>query len=153
MDALPWLLLLGDVFAMALSPVPSTNTDLMALRDMAQAFDGLIVDAGPRGPLHDGERLRSWARALDVFEHAGKPVVLAVDGVCPEDIEVATLERLGVLDEASAVGGGQGGEEPEADVALHHLAGAFEGVAAMVEGLKSLDPAKVSLAKDMGRVL
>ena len=78
---------------------PCSGTNELALRDVVSCFDGLIVDAGPRGPLHDGEvRNARAARILDAFEAAGKPVVLAVDGACPADIEVATLARLGLLD-------------------------------------------------------
>ena len=53
-----------------------------------RAFDGLIVDASPRGPLHDGDSSNERAMwLLDAFEASGKPVALAVDGVCDETIE------------------------------------------------------------------
>ena len=52
-----------------------------------RAFDGLIVDASPRGPLHDGDQSNERAMwLLDAFEASGKPVALAVDGVCDEAI-------------------------------------------------------------------
>ena len=35
---------------------------------------------------------------LDAFEASGKPVALAVDGVCDEAIEHQTLTRIGVCD-------------------------------------------------------
>ena len=39
------------------------------------AFDGLIVDASPRGPLHDGDQSNERAMwLLDAFEASGKPV-------------------------------------------------------------------------------
>ena len=64
-----------------------------------RAFDGMIVDASPRGPLHDGDDANERALwLLDAFEAAGKPVVLAVDGVCDEAIDQQTLTKVGVLD-------------------------------------------------------
>ncbi|CAH0364829.1 unnamed protein product [Pelagomonas calceolata] len=64
-----------------------------------RAFDGLIVDASPRGPLHDGDASNEKAMwLLDAFEASGKPVALAVDGVCDEAIEHQTLTRIGVCD-------------------------------------------------------
>ena len=97
---------LATFFAFLLAPISAlslrTQTPTgFSLKNLVAAYDGIIVDAGPRGPLHDGERLDPrGTKLLDLMEAVGKPVVFAVDGVCPEDIERGTLERLGLLDPA-----------------------------------------------------
>ena len=49
--------------------------------------------------MHDGDQSNERAMwLLDAFEASGKPVALAVDGVCDEAIEHQTLTRIGVCD-------------------------------------------------------
>lgn len=75
------------------------NFHALPRNHLYHAFDGLIVDASPRGPLHDGDDANERALwLLDAFEAVGKPVVLAVDGVCDEAIDQQTLTKVGVLD-------------------------------------------------------
>ena len=96
-------LLLAAVLVAPLRALTSTTQTPMtdfSLKNLVAAYDGIIIDAGPHGPLHDGERLKKGTKLLDLMEAVGKPVVFAVDGVCPEDIERETLERLGLLDAA-----------------------------------------------------
>ena len=99
----PLRLLLAAVLVAPLRALTSTTQTPMtdfSLKNLVAAYDGIIIDAGPHGPLHDGERLKKGTKLLDLMEAVGKPVVFAVDGVCPEDIERETLERLGLLDAA-----------------------------------------------------
>jgi hypothetical protein len=80
--------LLAPISALSLRTQTPTG---FSLKNLVAAYDGIIVDAGPRGPLHDGERLDPrGTKLLDLMEAVGKPVVFAVDGVCPEDIERGT---------------------------------------------------------------